>query len=116
VTVGDIATVVAAIAALVTVLYARQTVRESRTGRREASDDYRELMAEQRVANDMAQANAAAEMSDRSQALYTEITLQRMTQFERIGDLLVRVVRARTRPVEPFHARLRRRKGGVTSP
>jgi len=90
--VGGIAAVVAAAAALWTVYYARETVREAHSARREARDDHRELVSLQRAGADAAQAAFREEMSDRRQALDSQIRFERITHATHVGELLVGIV------------------------
>lgn len=94
------ASIVAAVAALVTILYARATVREARHARRENRDAHLEEIAEMRQATNAAvaeqqaatEASAAqhrAQMAERDRALEAELAVQRLTQLDRISELLL---------------------------
>jgi hypothetical protein len=89
--VGSVAAVVAAGAALVTVLYARSTVSEARAGRRESHQAHEEEVAEQRAA--AAEAAHREEMRHRERALETELTLQRTLAAERVAGILLDLIR-----------------------
>lgn len=87
-TVGGVASVVAAGAALVTIIYARATVVQARMARHEArqaqveeAQQQAQLLEATRVAHDQ-------EMAERDRALASELTLQRLAQLGRITDLL----------------------------
>jgi hypothetical protein len=86
--VGGIAAVAAAVAALITIWYARATVGEARTARREASDAHTEEMAEQRRALEASTAAHQEQMQERQRALATEIKLQQVVQLERVAEVL----------------------------
>ena len=79
----------AAVAALVAVLYARETVIDARQARKEASADHRDQMAEERTAMEAATAAHHEEMAERRRSLDAEVTLQRIVQVERVADVLV---------------------------
>lgn len=94
------ASILAAVAALVTILYARATVREARDGRRENRGAHLEEIAEMRqattaaVAEQQAATEASAaqhrvEMAERDRALAAELAVQRLTQLDRISELLL---------------------------
>lgn len=102
---GAAGSVVAALAALVTVIFARNTVRETQAGRREALAQHRELMVEEQRATDaieaarqatetLARTTTEAQASERQAAalaLSSRVTLQRIVQLERIALTLGRV-------------------------
>lgn len=105
-TIGAIASVVAAGAALVTVVYARATIGEARAARQEAEEAHLEELAQQsqllqatkdthaeelHKQAELLQATMAAhqqEMEERGRALATELVLQRLVQLGRITDVL----------------------------
>src|SRR5207253_1483662 len=79
---------IAAIAALVTISYARATVSEARAGRREAREGGAALFAEQRAAIDEAARPHRDEMAQRARALQSELALQRAIQLQTIATRL----------------------------
>lgn len=102
-TVGGVASVVAAAAALVTIIYARATVQVAREARQEARRDHAQSLAaereaasaavaEQRAAIEAAAAAHHEEMADRARAFEAEIVLERIVQLERIADVLSELV------------------------
>lgn len=101
-TLGGVASVVAAGAALVTVLYARATVVQARTARQEAKDAHAE---EARQQTELLEATSMAheqEMIEREKALASEMFLQRLVHLGRITDLLGDVADvARIEQVQP---------------
>lgn len=86
--IGGIASVVAAGAALITVLYARATVMEARAARQDARQAHAE---ETQQETQLLQATRLAheqEMAERERALASELCLQRLVHLGRITDLL----------------------------
>lgn len=86
--IGDFASGIAAVAALLTVYYARATVAEARRSRREASAAHGEEMSREGQLLDATQAAHQQEMSERQRALASELWLQRLTQLGRVNELL----------------------------
>jgi hypothetical protein len=107
--VANIAAVLAAIAAFVTVYYARATVRETGASRREQSIAHEEEMGREAQLLEATRTAHKQEMAERQHALNSEIWLRRLTQVARLQDLLGRTIEAareriavQTRPyVEP---------------
>jgi hypothetical protein len=91
-TVGGIASVVAAGAALVTIHFARATVREAHQARQDASAAHKELVDLQNEELQSSRKAFVEEVAARERATDAQIRVQRMTQVERIGDILGRVV------------------------
>jgi len=81
--VSEIASVVAAVAALTTVLYARATVRAGKAG-----------LSEQRAATEAAQRGHREHMEERARAFDAELVLQRIVQVERISSVVVELMAA----------------------
>jgi hypothetical protein len=128
---ATVAAVVAAGAALVTVVYARRTVVDGRAAhhelmktQREASDGFvtahreamdaqqlaredfttahREAMAAQAVAREDFAAGRAEEMAERKRALDAQIALERLTQAGRVTEILITMARtARDETLNP---------------
>ncbi len=99
---GGIGAVVAALAALTTIWYARATVREARAARQEASDAHREELAEQRRALEASTAAHQEQMRERQRAFATEIKLQRIVQLERVAVVLTDLAdTARAEAIDP---------------
>lgn len=108
--IGGISSGIAAFAALITIVYARRTVVESRQGRREAQAAHREDLEEARVARvqseeahkqNVAQQQRARQdfadahreqMSERAAATATEIRLQRVLQAKRVAEVLMDLI------------------------
>jgi hypothetical protein len=86
--VGGMASVVAAGAALVTVIYARATVIQARAGRREAKDAHAEETRQQAQLLEATRMAHEQEMVEREKALASEMFLQRLVHLGRITDLL----------------------------
>jgi len=86
--IGDIASGIAALAALVTVYYARATVLQARDARREASAAHNEEMAREAQLLEATRAAHAQEMAERERALERELWLQRLAQLAKLQDLL----------------------------
>lgn len=87
-TVGGVASVVAAGAALVTILYARATVSEARTARREARQAHVEETQQQAQLLEATRVAHEREMAERERALASDLILQRLAQLGRVTDLL----------------------------
>jgi predicted RNase H-like HicB family nuclease len=87
-TVGSVAAVVAAGAALVTIWFARDTVTEARAERREASEAHIEEMRQQAQLLEATREAHEREMAERAKALRSELVMQRLAQLDRIADLL----------------------------
>jgi hypothetical protein len=101
-TVGGVASVAAAGAALVTVLYARATVVQARAARREAKDAHAEETRQQAQLLEATRMAHEQEMVEREKALASEMFLQRLVHLGRITDLLGEVADvARTEEVQP---------------
>jgi hypothetical protein len=101
-TVGGVASVVAAGAALVTVLYARATVVQARTARREARDAHAEETRQQAQLLEATRMAHEQEMREREKALASEMFLQRLVHLGRVTDLLGEVADvARIEQVQP---------------
>jgi hypothetical protein len=101
-TVGGVASVVAAGAALVTVLYARATVVQARTARREAKDAHAEETRHQAQLLEATRMAHEQEMREREKALASEMFLQRLVHLGRVTDLLGEVADvARIEQVQP---------------
>jgi hypothetical protein len=86
--IGDIASGVAAVAALLTVYYARATVSVARETRREASAAHNEEMAREAQLLEATRAAHEQEMAERQRALARELWLQRLLQLGKLQDLL----------------------------
>jgi len=86
--VGQIATLIAAGAALVTIWFAKQTVTEAKKARKEAHEAHAEEMGEERKLLDATTAAHEAEMSARYKGLVTEVVMQRLTQLGTITNVL----------------------------
>src|SRR5260370_29647978 len=102
---GTVAAVVAALAALVTVIYARRTVLDGRDAHRElvaaqaqARDDFatahREQVAEQAQARAESAAAHREQMAERQHALAADISLQRLIQAGLLAEVLTAIARA----------------------
>jgi hypothetical protein len=87
-TVGGLASVVAAGAALVTIMYARATVVQARTARQEASQAHAEEAQQQAQILEATRLAHEQEMAERERALASELYLQRLVHLGRITDLL----------------------------
>lgn len=95
---GGISVVIAALAALVTIFFARSTVQEARLARRDNHQAHEEEMAERAI------------------ALAAELRLQRIKQIEVVAEVLVDLIETarseyidpppRTNPPMPFRATL----------
>lgn len=97
-----IATIVAAVAALLAVYFARKTVGEAEEARRESRKAHAEEMAEMRAAGEAAAAQHRAEMAERQRAFDADLVLRRLAQLEQISALLLHLVEvARTEYFEP---------------
>ena len=83
---GTIAAVVAALAALVTIIYARRTVLDGRDAHRELMDAQAKSRSDFTAAHD-------EEMTARQRALSSEIAIQRLVQAARITDVLIAIAR-----------------------
>lgn len=100
--VGGIASVIAAGAALVTVIYARATVAQARAARREAKDAHAEETRQQAQLLEATTMAHEQEMVEREKALASELFLQRLAHLGRITDLLGEVADvARIEQVQP---------------
>lgn len=86
--VGGIASVIAAGAALVTVLYARATVVQARAARLEAKEAHAEETRQQAQLLEATRMAHEQEMVEREKALASEMFLRRLVQLGRITDLL----------------------------
>jgi hypothetical protein len=86
--IGDIASGIAALAALVTIYYARATVLQAREARREASAAHSEEMDREAQLLEETQAAYEQEMAARKLALQRELWLQRLAQLGKLQDLL----------------------------
>ena len=86
--IGDIASGIAALAALVTVYYARATVLQAREARREASAAHNEEMDREAQLLGATRAAHEQEMAAREHAVDRELWVQRLTQLGKIHDLL----------------------------
>jgi hypothetical protein len=103
VAVGGIGSVVAAAAALVTILFARQTVRESVVARQENREAHDAEMREQSAALEVAATAHREEMAERRRALEADIKLQRIIQMERVAETLLDLIRvARDEEMNPL--------------
>lgn len=101
-TVSAIATVVAAVAALVTIYFARKTVLESTEARRDSHNAHVEEMAETTAATKAAAAQHRAEMDERKRTFEADIVLRRLAQLEQVSELLLHLVEvARTEYFQP---------------
>jgi hypothetical protein len=103
------AAVVAAIAALATVLYARKTVQEAQATTkqlgeiREATD---RALIEQKATTDALGTAHREEMDERERAFEAELTLRRLAQVEQVSALFLHVVevaRSECLDLEPPH-------------
>jgi hypothetical protein len=90
-TVGSIAAVIAAGAALVTVWFARRTVMEARAGRQEAHEAHADEMRQQAELLATTTSAHEREMAERERVFASELVLQRHAQLGRITDLLRRL-------------------------
>lgn len=89
---GGIASGLAAVAALVAILYARLTVHEAKLGREQSRAAHIEAVAEQKAA---AQALACAhreEMTERHLAHEAELTMQRIVAIQQTSKLLLELI------------------------
>jgi hypothetical protein len=86
--IGQIATLVAAGAALVTVYFAKRTVAEAEQARKEASTAHIEELGEERKLLETTTSAHEAEMAARDRALATQLALQRLAQLGTITDVL----------------------------
>lgn len=101
-TTGGVASVVAAGAALVTVLYARATVIQARAGRREAKNAHADETRQQAQLLEATRIAHEQEMTEREKALTSDLFLQRLAHLGRITDLLGEVADvARIEQVHP---------------
>jgi hypothetical protein len=87
-TVGGLGSVVAAGAALVTVLYARSTVVVARAGRRDAHDAHGEEMREHARLFEATKVANEQEIEARERALRAELVLERLSQLGRVEEML----------------------------
>ncbi len=85
---GSISAGIAAVAALVTVYYARATVIEARKARGEASGAHAEELAREGELIDAIRLAHVEEVADRQLALERELWLQRLTEVGKLQDLL----------------------------
>lgn len=85
--VGEAATVVAAGAALVTVLFAGATVRQAKDTRKEQSKAHQEEMAQYAELVHATTAAHQREMAERERAFQAELVLQRLAQIGRVMEL-----------------------------
>lgn len=100
--VGGVASVIAASAALVTVVYARATVAQARVARQEARDAHAEETRQQAQLLEATEAAHQQEMRERARALASELAVQRLAQLGRITDLLGEVADvARMEQIQP---------------
>jgi hypothetical protein len=100
--ISSVASVLAATAALVTILYARATVQEAQRGRRESRANHVEAIAEQKTMAAAFSSAHAEQMADRQRAHDADARLQRLAQMERISELLLSVIdAARAEALEP---------------
>lgn len=86
--IGDIASGIAALAALVTVYYARATVLQAHQARREATAAHSEEMAREAQLLEATKDAHEQEMAARKHALDRELWLQRLTQLGKLQNLL----------------------------
>jgi hypothetical protein len=87
-TIGSVGSGLAALAALAAVLFARETVSETREGRREARDAHAKQLHEQRQLLEASSRAHEAEMAERARAFASELVLQRLAQRGRIHELV----------------------------
>jgi hypothetical protein len=100
--VGGMASVIAAGAAFVTVLYARATVTQARSARQEAKEAHAEETRQHARLLEATEAAHQQEMMQRKRAFAAELALQRHAQLERIADLLGEVADvARMEQIQP---------------
>lgn len=85
---ADIFSGIAALAALVTVFYARETVRESRRSRQEASAAHGEEMSREEQLLEATRTAHEQEMAERKRALERDLWVQRLTQLGKVQDLV----------------------------
>lgn len=85
---SDLSSAVAALAALITVYYARATVLVARKARNEASAAHGEEMDREAQLLEITRAAHEQEMAERARALDRELWLQRLTQLGKLQDLL----------------------------
>lgn len=90
---ADIASGVAAVAALLTVYYARATVSEARKSRQETSLAHTEEMSQEAQLLEATTTAHEQEMAERADALARELWLQRLTQLGKVQELLGEAVR-----------------------
>ena len=90
--IGGLASVVAAAAALVTIIYARATVHEARQTRDESHQAHLEEMTDRRAAAETSAVMHHDEMQARDRALAAELSLQRIVQVGRVVDALLDLV------------------------
>jgi hypothetical protein len=85
-TVGDLATLVAAGAALVTVFFAGRTVSETKDLRRDSAKAHSEQMRQEAELLEATKAAHQQVMAERKRAFDADLTLQRIAQLGRIRD------------------------------
>lgn len=86
--VADIISGIAALATLVAVYYARETVRESRKARQEASAAHGEEMTREAQLLEATRTAHEQEMTERRRAQERELRLERLRQLGRVQELL----------------------------
>ena len=91
-TVNTLSAVVAAVAALGAVWFARSTVLEAITARRESRDAHGEEMKELRAERAAATERHRAEMLERDATFVADLALRRVAQLEVISGLLLHMV------------------------
>src|SRR2546429_9937787 len=87
-TIGSVGSAIAAVAALVTVWFARRTVTEARESRKESSAAHVEAMRQQAELLAATRTAHEREMAERARALASELVLQRLRQLDVVADLL----------------------------
>ena len=85
--VGGVTSVIAAGAALITVIYARATVVQARAARREAKDAHAEETRQQVQLLEATRLAHEQEMREREKALASEMFLQWLAHLGRVTDL-----------------------------
>jgi hypothetical protein len=93
-TVDGIAAVVAAIAAVAALYFARDTVRLALTGSREARQQHDAQIAEMTAATEASAEQHRREMLDRRIAFDHEMAVRRLTQLQRVAEALLAVINA----------------------
>lgn len=87
--ISGVASAIAALSALAAVAYARSTVHEARLARSDAQAAHQEYLFEQEKDRESLAAAHRAEMKQRTVALASEVTLQRVSQVQQVATILM---------------------------